>query len=180
MATDLQKCQSARKLTENEIIEGLMDIHSSWVINENKLSKTFFVGDKKRDSFARAFKVAENIAQICEEQCHHPELIIKWGSCEVRFWTHSVGGLSDLDFELAKRIDKLSALDSWDSVLNKQPKDGNVIDEPLYPYPTSFNEARKQGRRLSVPSRGTYGHSPDPRKKTKKPIDGFGVYGAYN
>ena len=143
MVIDLQKCRSAKKLSENEIIERLMTISSKWIFCEDKLSRTFFVGGKKRDGFSKAFSLAQNIANICEEYCHHPELIINWGSCEVRLWTCSVCGLSNSDFEIAKRIDdRLSDKDKTES-----------SNKPLYHYPTSFNEARKMKRRYSLSTR---------------------------
>ncbi len=146
-----KKCHSAKKLTDEEIQERMKTIGDGWTIHEGKLTNIFFVGNKKRDSFSKAFSFARLVAQLAEQYCHHPEIIIKWGSCEVSFWTHSIGGLSVIDFEMADRVYE-------------------AFDNPLHLYPTSFNEARTSTfeRRYSLPQTlkgGTYGSSPDPRKK---------------
>ncbi len=144
-----KRCQSAKKLTEEEIQERMKKVGDGWELKEGRLTNTFFVGNKNRDSFSKAFSFAQIVAQLSEQYCHHAEIIIKWGSCEVSFWTYSIDGLSAIDFEMADRVYE-------------------AFNKPLHPYPTSFNDARLE-RRYSLPltlERGTYGSSPDPRKKT--------------
>ncbi len=155
-----KKCQSAKKLTDEEINERMKKVGDGWTLSEGKLTNTFYVGDKKRDSFTKAFSFAQTVARLAEQHCHHPEITIKWGSCEVSFWTHSVDGLSAFDFEMADRVNRELC---------------NYLDKPLHLYPTSFNEARTSAteRRYSLPlppviERGTYWSSPDPRKKLAK------------
>jgi 4a-hydroxytetrahydrobiopterin dehydratase len=153
MASNLKKCRSAKKLTDEEINERMKKVDDGWILCEGRLTKTFDVGNKKRDSFSRAFSIAQIVAQTAERHCHHPEIIINWGSCKVSFWTHFVDGLSAADFEMVGRVE--------DSLLRG-------VDEPLFPYPTSLKEVRESGKRYSLPpsmEMGTYGSSPDPRKK---------------
>lgn len=47
------------------------------------------------------------LAWMCNQQDHHPELLVRWGRCLVRFNTHSVGGISVNDFICAARANRL-------------------------------------------------------------------------
>jgi 4a-hydroxytetrahydrobiopterin dehydratase len=47
------------------------------------------------------------VAFIAEQQDHHPELLVSYGSCSVRFNTHDVQGVSRSDFECAALVDAL-------------------------------------------------------------------------
>lgn len=57
--------------------------------------------------FRDAFGFATRVALLVEREFHHPELTVAWGKVGVRLWTHTVGGLSDNDFIVAARIDRL-------------------------------------------------------------------------
>lgn len=47
------------------------------------------------------------VARIAVEQDHHPELLVGYSTCEVRWSTHSVGGISQNDFACARLVDGL-------------------------------------------------------------------------
>ena len=47
------------------------------------------------------------VAWIAESEDHHPDLVVKYGSCGVKYSTHSIGGLSENDFICAKKIDNM-------------------------------------------------------------------------
>jgi 4a-hydroxytetrahydrobiopterin dehydratase len=57
--------------------------------------------------FRDAFGFATRVALVVEREFHHPELTVTWGKVTVRTWTHTVGGLSENDFIIAARIDRL-------------------------------------------------------------------------
>lgn len=57
--------------------------------------------------FAQAMAFANKVAAVAEEEGHHPDLNISWGSVGVELSTHAVGGLSENDFILAAKIDAL-------------------------------------------------------------------------
>jgi len=58
-------------------------------------------------NFAEAMAFANRIAEIAEQEKHHPELHISWGRVRVELSTHAVKGLSTNDFILAAKINKL-------------------------------------------------------------------------
>jgi 4a-hydroxytetrahydrobiopterin dehydratase len=50
--------------------------------------------------------IANRLAEIAEEEGHHPDLHISWGKCRVEVWTHKVSGLTESDFYLAAKADR--------------------------------------------------------------------------
>ena len=47
------------------------------------------------------------IGHLCEAAWHHPELTVSYDSLEVSLWTHDAGGITDKDFELARKIEEV-------------------------------------------------------------------------
>ncbi len=58
-------------------------------------------------NFLRTMSFVNAVAFIAEQQDHHPELLVSYGSCSVRFNTHDVQGVSRSDFECAALVDAL-------------------------------------------------------------------------
>lgn len=73
------------------------------VANEHHLRREFRFPD-----FKQALEFVNRIGAIAEEQGHHPDLLLAWGKVEVTLWTHKVGGLTESDFIVAAKIDRLS------------------------------------------------------------------------
>lgn len=57
--------------------------------------------------FADAMAFANKVAAIAEEEQHHPDLAIAWGSVSIELSTHAIAGLSENDFILAAKIDQI-------------------------------------------------------------------------
>ena len=60
--------------------------------------------DFRFDDFVAALDFANRVGAIAEEQAHHPDLHVAWGSCAVEIWTHKIDGLTESDFFLAAKI----------------------------------------------------------------------------
>jgi len=61
----------------------------------------------KFKNFANAMTLSNKIAEIAEQQGHHPALLTEWGKVTVRWWTHSIGGLHMNDFIMAAKTEQL-------------------------------------------------------------------------
>jgi 4a-hydroxytetrahydrobiopterin dehydratase len=72
------------------------------VVNEHHLERVFTFPD-----FKTALEFVNRVGELAEEQGHHPDLLLSWGRVEVRIWTHKVDGLTESDFILAAKIDRL-------------------------------------------------------------------------
>lgn len=59
------------------------------------------------DDFAAAMKFVNRLADLAEAEGHHPDFAVKYGVVDVTVYTHAIGGLSDNDFILAAKIDRL-------------------------------------------------------------------------
>ena len=58
--------------------------------------------------FVEAMKFVNAIAAIAEQEGHHPDFTVRdWNVVDVSIWTHAIGGLSENDFILAAKIDRV-------------------------------------------------------------------------
>lgn len=72
--------------------------------NHHDISREFEFPD-----FAGALAFANRVGAVAEAEGHHPDLLVAWGRVEVRTWTHKVDGLTESDFILAAKIDRLAS-----------------------------------------------------------------------
>lgn len=93
-------------LTREEIQENLnmlnegLEENERWTLSDNAIEKTFTF-----KSFIRAFGWMSQIAIWAEKLKHHPEWFNVYNRIEVKLTTHDVGGLSELDFKLATKME---------------------------------------------------------------------------
>jgi 4a-hydroxytetrahydrobiopterin dehydratase len=60
-------------------------------------------------NFLRNMSFVNAVAFVAEQQDHHPELLVQYGSCSVRFNTHDVHGITQTDFACAALVDALQS-----------------------------------------------------------------------
>ncbi len=70
-----------------------------WEVAGNELVKEF-----KFTSYLAGIEFVRQVAQMAEAMNHHPDLLVRWRKVEVRLTSHSAGGLTRLDVELAGKI----------------------------------------------------------------------------
>jgi 4a-hydroxytetrahydrobiopterin dehydratase len=75
----------------------------AWERQGDELVKT-----RRGKDFADALAYVNAVGALAEAMNHHPDIDIRWNTVTMRLTTHSDGGLTDLDLELARRIDALS------------------------------------------------------------------------
>jgi len=84
-------------------IEKLLRQLEAWqVADEHHLSKTYRFKD-----FRESLEFVNRVGALAEQQGHHPDICFGWGTAEIRIWTHKIDGLTESDFVLAAKIDKL-------------------------------------------------------------------------
>ena len=57
--------------------------------------------------FAEAMAFVNAVGAIAETEGHHPDLFLAWGRCKVEIWTHKIRGLTESDFYLAAKADRV-------------------------------------------------------------------------
>jgi len=72
------------------------------VVNGHHIRRTFQFPD-----FRQALAFVNKVGEIAEDQGHHPDILLSWGKAEVTTWTHKIDGLTESDFILAAKIDRL-------------------------------------------------------------------------
>ncbi len=94
----------AKPLTLMEA-EAMLTHLKGWTLapDTKKMSKMFTFG-----TFVKAMDFANKITPIAESEGHHPDLSIGWGKVVVELTTHAINGLSENDFILAAKIDKIA------------------------------------------------------------------------
>jgi 4a-hydroxytetrahydrobiopterin dehydratase len=89
-------------LSDAEIEERLSGL-SGWELSGAAIAKSF-----KRGDFVGSVAFVSSLVEPAEAMNHHPDLEISWDTVTVTISTHSEGGLTAADFELAAKIDALA------------------------------------------------------------------------
>ena len=84
----------------------LSSIDSAWSLSED--GKSIFQ-KFEFPAFSRTIAFVNAVAWVATTEGHHPDMQVSYGSCEVRYTTHAIDGLSDNDFICAAKIDRLAA-----------------------------------------------------------------------
>jgi len=83
----------------------LLQTLDGWALADSVIEKTYrFKNHHQTMAFVNA------VAWISHREDHHPELVVGYADCRVRYWTHAVGGLSENDFICAAKVDRLFKL----------------------------------------------------------------------
>jgi 4a-hydroxytetrahydrobiopterin dehydratase len=90
-------------LADAEIAAALAAL-PDWARKGDEIVKTFECA-----SFPAAIAFVVRIGFLAEQADHHPDLDIRWRKVTVALTTHSAGGLTNLDFDLAAEIEALGA-----------------------------------------------------------------------
>jgi len=90
------------RLSPREIKLALATV-PAWSRHRHALRRTFEFRD-----FVTAIRFVNAVARAAEKAGHHPDLDIRWNRVTLTLTTHDAGGLTALDFELARRCDALA------------------------------------------------------------------------
>jgi len=92
----------AVKLDDQTIAQRLVELEG-WTLKDGKLHRSFRFGD-----FVAAFGFMSSAALVAESLNHHPEWFNVYNKVQVDLTTHDAGGITDLDFRLAARMNELA------------------------------------------------------------------------
>ena len=116
MSTELadrqcEACRPGSPEVTGALRADLMAALSDWTVDPvdgmDQLAAEYRFAD-----FAGALEFVGRIGELAEAENHHPKLVLEWGRVEVRWWTHSIGGLHLNDFIMAARSDRVFAAGS--------------------------------------------------------------------
>lgn len=92
---------SRKKLAEEEIAAKLSEV-PGWGYIEGRLRSQF-----QTLNFSNGVQFVNQIARVADDLNHHPDVLLTYPRVTIDIYTHDIGGLTEFDFELAKRISKL-------------------------------------------------------------------------
>jgi 4a-hydroxytetrahydrobiopterin dehydratase len=97
-------CEGGVSALDPKAIKELKEqIKSDWEVSENKkINKEYlFV------NFLHTMDFVNKVAKLAEEEGHHPVMHVYYGRVVIELWTHAINGLSENDFIMAYKIDKI-------------------------------------------------------------------------
>jgi 4a-hydroxytetrahydrobiopterin dehydratase len=98
-------CRGGTPPLKREELAKLQPQVPGWqVIDEHHLSKAY-----KFPDFVTALAFVNRVGEVAEQEGHHPDIYLSWGKVEIRIWTHKINGLTESDFILAAKIDRVPA-----------------------------------------------------------------------
>ena len=89
-------------LLNDDDIQARLDDIPAWAREGDSIKREY-----KFDDFKGSVDFVNRLTPVAEEMNHHPDIAISWNKVELTLSTHSEGGLTGSDFELAGRIDAL-------------------------------------------------------------------------
>jgi 4a-hydroxytetrahydrobiopterin dehydratase len=96
-------CKGGVPALKGKAIADLLAQVPGWdVPGEHHLYRVFTFPD-----FKQALAFVNRVGAVAEEQQHHPDLLLAWGKVEITIYTHKIDGLTESDFVLAAKIDRL-------------------------------------------------------------------------
>jgi 4a-hydroxytetrahydrobiopterin dehydratase len=96
-------CRGGMPPLKGEELNALHRNVPDWTVtNEHHLQREFRFPD-----FKQALDFVNLVGAIAEDQGHHPDILLTWGKADITLWTHSVNGLTESDFIMAAKIDRL-------------------------------------------------------------------------
>ena len=88
-------------LTKDQVARQLAAL-KGWSLVGDEIRKTYDLRD-----FARSMGFVSSVALLAEKANHHPDIDIRWSKVTLTLSTHSAGGITEKDFDLAAQIDQL-------------------------------------------------------------------------
>jgi 4a-hydroxytetrahydrobiopterin dehydratase len=96
-------CRGGTPALKGEQLEKYLWQLPDWrCVDEHHLEKVFLFPD-----FAAGLEFVNRVGALAEEEGHHPDLCLAWGRVQVINYTHKIKGLSESDFILAAKVDRI-------------------------------------------------------------------------
>ena len=79
-----------------------------WEVKADDDKIYYLIKEFKFENFIKSQNFVNEVGKISEEEGHHPDINFGWGYAEIKITTHAIKGLSENDFILAAKIDKVT------------------------------------------------------------------------
>ncbi|MEP6788930.1 MAG: 4a-hydroxytetrahydrobiopterin dehydratase [Acidobacteriota bacterium] len=97
-----------RKILDTDELSDALNTLNGWTTDGKVLEKRWAF-----QNFATALQFVNNVGEIADGANHHPDITFGWGYAELALTTHDRGGITDVDLDLARKLDELDAGLEW-------------------------------------------------------------------
>ena len=94
-------------LTVQELENKLKEMAPEWKTGKNEKEVSFIQRVYHASKFMEGIDFVQKVARAAEENNHHPDIIINYKRICIRYWTHTVSGVTLADVQMAQKIDPL-------------------------------------------------------------------------
>lgn len=102
-AKDCVPCKGGVPPLKGDALKQLLSELEGWeAVREHHLAKQYTF-----PNFVTALAFVNRVGELAEQQGHHPDIYLAWGKARIEIWTHKIDGLTESDFVLAAKIDRL-------------------------------------------------------------------------
>ncbi len=96
-----------KSLTSEELSQRLNEMAPKWKSGTNEKGVSFIERVHHAKKFMDGIAFVHEVAQMAEDNNHHPDIFINYKRITVRYWTHTAGGVTLADVQMAQKIDVL-------------------------------------------------------------------------
>mgnify|MGYP006301350807 CR=1 FL=1 len=101
-------CRHLDKGASEAQLRDALAVLADWAVVDGELQREFRFAD-----YHQTMAFVNAVAGLAHREDHHPELVVGYNRCAVRFSTHSAGGISDNDFICAAKVDEIFLKGPW-------------------------------------------------------------------
>ena len=96
-------CRGGTPPIQGQLLKDLGKHVPEWkIVKSHHLTRAF-----PFPNFRAALEFTNQVGELAEREGHHPDIYLAWGKVEIKLWTHKIDGLTESDFILAAKIDRL-------------------------------------------------------------------------
>lgn len=96
-----------KPLSEEELLKNISKLIPDWKSGINDKGVAYIERIHHAKKFMEGIAFVQNVAQMAEDNNHHPDIFINYKRITVRYWTHSAGGVTSADVKMAQKVDAL-------------------------------------------------------------------------
>ena len=96
-----------KSLTKEELSQSLKDLAPNWTTGENEKGVPYIERVHHAKKYMEGIDFVYKVAEMAEDNNHHPDIHINYKRISVKYWTHTVSGVTLADVQMAQKIDPL-------------------------------------------------------------------------
>ncbi len=94
-------------LTSEELDQKIQELAPKWQKGLNEKGIPYISRTHHAGKFMEGIDFVHKVAEMAEENNHHPDIVINYKRITVRYWTHTASGVTLADVQMAQKIDPL-------------------------------------------------------------------------